>query len=235
MNLVLSLRQRALDSNNPYEVLGVARTATVAQITRAYRRRCFYHHPDRGGTPQNFQAIQAAYALLSNPENRAFYDDTQQLPPGAAEIDKMALTRAQTVLAEILDQIFLTQDRGGRAFTLDPIALLKKHFREGLVEITKRIANIRAVLKQSRKLRRRIKYAKGRFNESPMGQFLYERQRNIRASLAAALIEQRVLHLAQEKYVADYTVEKDKPPVPPPSRKTSAEASSGFRQKGWFL
>ena len=66
-----------------YDVLGIKRTATVAQITAAYRRQAKLHHPDkhsaaspieRNAHEQQFMRAQAAYEALCDPEQRAYYD-----------------------------------------------------------------------------------------------------------------------------------------------------------------
>jgi curved DNA-binding protein len=60
-----------------YQTLGVPRNAGPDDIKQAYRRLAAQHHPDRGGDTAKFQEIQAAYAVLSDPEQRAQHDNPQ--------------------------------------------------------------------------------------------------------------------------------------------------------------
>lgn len=57
-----------------YATLGIERTATPDQIKRAYRKLASQHHPDKGGDTQRFQQIEEAYRILSDPQQRAHYD-----------------------------------------------------------------------------------------------------------------------------------------------------------------
>ncbi|RYP67709.1 hypothetical protein DL771_007116 [Monosporascus sp. 5C6A] len=67
---------------DPYEVLGVERTATPDKIKSAYRKAALKHHPDKVSEDQKkeahetFQSIAFAYAVLSDPVRRKRYDDT---------------------------------------------------------------------------------------------------------------------------------------------------------------
>lgn len=58
----------------PYEVLGVRSTATQEELRRAYRRLARQTHPDTGGTAAAFQAVQEAWELVGDPDDRARYD-----------------------------------------------------------------------------------------------------------------------------------------------------------------
>ncbi|BAM80869.1 probable chaperone protein DnaJ [Cyanidioschyzon merolae strain 10D] len=59
---------------DPYEVLGVPRNATLAEIKKAYYRLAKEHHPDSGGDKSKFAEINAAYELLSDEKKRKQYD-----------------------------------------------------------------------------------------------------------------------------------------------------------------
>jgi molecular chaperone DnaJ len=61
-----------------YEVLGVSRDASEADIKKAYRRLAMKHHPDRNpGDPKaeaTFKEAKEAYEVLSEKDKRAVYD-----------------------------------------------------------------------------------------------------------------------------------------------------------------
>lgn len=58
-----------------YQTLGIDRSASPEEIKRAYRRLASQHHPDKGGDKTRFQQIQQAYSVLSDPTQRAHYDN----------------------------------------------------------------------------------------------------------------------------------------------------------------
>ena len=61
-----------------YELLGVGRNADEAEIKKAYRKMAMKHHPDRNpddkASEEKFKEIQKAYAILSDKQKRAAYD-----------------------------------------------------------------------------------------------------------------------------------------------------------------
>jgi DnaJ-class molecular chaperone len=63
---------------DPYSVLGVAKSASEAEIKKAFRALAKKHHPDtKGGdetAQKKFQEISAAYDILGDKEKRAKFD-----------------------------------------------------------------------------------------------------------------------------------------------------------------
>ncbi len=63
---------------NPYQILGVPKTATASELKSAYRKLAKKLHPDvnpgRKDIEQKFKEVTAAYDLLSDPDKRARFD-----------------------------------------------------------------------------------------------------------------------------------------------------------------
>ncbi|WP_354583808.1 DnaJ domain-containing protein [Hymenobacter sp. UYCo722] len=77
-------------SQNHYQILGVAATASAADIKRAYRRLVVQYHPDKHGGDvryeEQFKAVAVAYGVLGDPDKRATYDF--QLTQAARRLDE---------------------------------------------------------------------------------------------------------------------------------------------------
>ncbi|MBI2293770.1 MAG: DnaJ domain-containing protein [Betaproteobacteria bacterium] len=68
-----------------YRILGVARSATVEDIKKAYRKLAHKYHPDVSKDPEGeekFKEVAEAYETLRNPEKRAAYDQLGSYQPG---------------------------------------------------------------------------------------------------------------------------------------------------------
>ena len=61
-----------------YEILGVSKNATAAEIKKAYRRKAIEFHPDKNPDDKvaeaNFKKAAEAYEILGNQEKRSKYD-----------------------------------------------------------------------------------------------------------------------------------------------------------------
>jgi DnaJ-class molecular chaperone len=60
---------------NPYDVLGVPRTASQEEIKAKYRELAMRYHPDKGGNDEKMKEVNQAYDILSDENKRREYDN----------------------------------------------------------------------------------------------------------------------------------------------------------------
>ncbi|MEG0266268.1 MAG: DnaJ domain-containing protein, partial [Bacilli bacterium] len=66
-----------MEKKDYYEILGIPKTATDAEIKSAFRKLAKKYHPDVSKEPDaeaKFKEAQEAYAILSDPSKRQQYD-----------------------------------------------------------------------------------------------------------------------------------------------------------------
>ncbi|KAJ5938891.1 hypothetical protein N7466_002025 [Penicillium verhagenii] len=80
---------------DPYLTLGVPKDATLTEVRAAHRKRVLKCHPDkiqdqaqRDAAQEEFQEVQAAYELLSDPTRRLRYDQKIKLQELRRELEK---------------------------------------------------------------------------------------------------------------------------------------------------
>jgi molecular chaperone DnaJ len=105
-----------------YQVLGVARTATEAEIKKAYRRLAMKFHPDRNPNDQEaeekFKEAKEAYEVLTDAHKRAIYDqhghEGLSARGGAGGYSSTADAFAD-IFGDVFGDIFGGGRRGGRS------------------------------------------------------------------------------------------------------------------------
>ncbi len=106
-----------MEKQDYYETLGVSRTATEAELKKAYRKMAMKYHPDRN--PDNadaeahFKEAKEAYEVLADAQKRAAYDQF-----GHAGVDQSAGGQRgaggfSDIFGDVFNDIFGASGRGG--------------------------------------------------------------------------------------------------------------------------
>ncbi len=64
-----------------YAALGIASSASLADIKKAFRQKAAFYHPDRNAADDaaaRFRTVQEAYDVLSDDTLRQAYDDNRR-------------------------------------------------------------------------------------------------------------------------------------------------------------
>lgn len=145
----------AMTTFDPYDLLGIARTAGAQAIKSAYRLKVQTAHPDRGGDPEVFIAVARAFSLLSDPDARKLYDETGIVDENALETLRKDVA---IILADMFDAAVATTIATGIGLDrVDFVAQLRGAVDTGLADA--RLAQARADrdIKDLDSLRRRVR------------------------------------------------------------------------------
>lgn len=133
---------------NLYEVLGVARDATLADIRKAYRKHVKTTHPDTGGDPEAFRLLALAADVLSDPERRKRYDETGEFDNAVDNTDAQAIG----VIDSLLNRIVQDESASSR----DIIAWMRSRIEDDVAEANRYIADMSGHEKRLIALAKRI-------------------------------------------------------------------------------
>lgn len=103
-----------------YQILGVDEDASDAEIKRAFRRLALKYHPDRNRdnpeAEEHFRQVARAYEVLSDPVQRAVFDQLGHDGLGASHINMADIDAIFQEFGEIFGDMFGfgTHTQGGR-------------------------------------------------------------------------------------------------------------------------
>lgn len=138
---------------DPYEVLGVERTASAEEIKHAYRKLSRLHHPDReGGDHERMAEITTAYRILSDPQKRAHYDASGEEKNFTA-IEEQAMRMIADAFGAYLDVDGL--------FDQDPVAHIRQSINESIGTTEKKIDELHRGIRRIERKARKVRKKKG--------------------------------------------------------------------------
>jgi DnaJ-class molecular chaperone len=181
---------------NPYEVLGVARDATPAQVKAAYRRCSSKSHPDRqGGSEERMRDVNRANDILSDPAKRARFDATGDTGP-AKSIDDLAEELLSSCFAEALDN-----DK-------EPVRFTKAYIADKHAGLDKARHNAKIT---RQKLEKRIGKTKRKGQGKNLVESVLTRKLEASANLIAQMDEAHAAQAKALEMLADYIGEEVDP------------------------
>ena len=102
-----------------YEVLGVGKGATPAEVKSQYRKLALKFHPDRNKSDEaaeHFKEVSEAYAVLSDPKKRAVYDSYGHEGVGSQYSTEDIFQGARGSFSDIFSELFGRGGGGGGGF-----------------------------------------------------------------------------------------------------------------------
>src|SRR5437870_6576144 len=97
-----AMAARRFDSKKDYYgELGIAESASLEDIDRAYKAQARKRHPDGGGSDEDMKSLNEAHDILSDTETRTAYDaerrPSRPASPSPMAFDPEAASRAGTL------------------------------------------------------------------------------------------------------------------------------------------
>lgn len=117
-------------SKNYYDILGIPKTSTAAEIKQAYRKLAREHHPDmvkdgdKAMAEKRFKEVNEAYQILGDPEKKKMYDQY-----GSAAFNQGAGNPGAGGQWGPFSYTYSTGSAGGQGFgDLDPFDVFEEFF-----------------------------------------------------------------------------------------------------------
>jgi DnaJ-class molecular chaperone len=187
-------------SENPYDVLGVEKSASTDEIRHAYRRAAAAEHPDRGGSHTRMAAVNGAYALLSDQHARAHYDQHGEAEKPKPPIDVAATAALTSFFDQALDKA---------PEHVDLIEAIKQGMTQTLANIANDLHQIRTRRDRDARRGKRLKYQQAKSSHDMLTEQLKTRAENFERQIADAERAAEILKRAIEM-IQDFKWEDDR-------------------------
>lgn len=208
-----------------YDELGVEPESDVKTIKQAYRKKAKKVHPDHGGSEVEFNKLNRAYLVLSNPELRSKYDATgdESVQQPDNEQSKIMMTIAGALEAVITH----LETRGKEPSEFDLVAEMRKKLKEEISKGENHISSCNTLIKKTKKLLGKFKVKNGNnFIERMLLAKIDNISLNIKTSEVAMEPLKKACEVLEDVEFSFIPKTNDNPYI---SATTLAEALSGMR------
>jgi curved DNA-binding protein CbpA len=193
-------------SFDPYDILGLDRSASAADVKRAFRQQAKKHHPDRGAARGKFEDVVKANLILSDAGKRAKYDADGTIDEDRVDLDP--LREAKEFAVAFFLQLAEADDRA--VFEQDILTAAKHTFEHHIVELEKQKHVFEKKIAKRRKMADRFRHA----DENDFVRRMLRHEAN--------MLERNILEIERQvgirrdaiKLVAEYRYEQDPPTAP---------------------
>lgn len=191
-----------------YETLGVAKDATADAIKAAFHAAAKRTHPDVGGDIEDFQEVNLAYEVLSDPDMRAKYDNGEPINAGHINDERRkALAVIESLLADAIGEIIKSQ---GEPVYADIVATMRRIINERMQKLDEAVADAIQKIERLKGLAGRFIVPEGKDNV--VAHMVEYRIRGIYRQIDDAEA-QRANHKLALEILADVSFRFDKPQV----------------------
>lgn len=140
-----------------YDLLGVDPDASEEDIKKAFRRKSFHLHPDKGGDAAEFNKVSFAYKVLINKDSRERYD-FQGMFEGQDPDDlkkHVAISRMMTLMTQVVSQNYKDS---GKLLTLNVINSVVDVARDAYVKCQARVREMQTAIENVNLMRSKCVY-----------------------------------------------------------------------------
>ena len=194
-----------------YATLGLNRDAPMSEIRKAYRRAAKKAHPDAGGTPEQFEKLSRALAVLGDEKRRQHYDETgDDSVPEPDSTEALARSTALGAIGAVMAAI----DRKGADYgEFDLLGDAKRNLTIQRDAEAGQIKQAKKKIERLKKAAEKFHAKKGRVNL--IGPMLENQATDLSRDVAKAERQQDMLKRALE-ILAEHEFEFEKRPTASP-------------------
>lgn len=148
-----------MSSRKLYDDLGLDPSATTGEVKKAYRKKAKKSHPDKGGSTEEFNRVNKAYLILSDPDRRSRYDQTGEENTYGADNER---SNIMAIVAGAMSCVIgAIEARGRDPLRFDLLGEMKASIKTEIGKQRAEITRLQANVKKTERLLGKFKVKSG--------------------------------------------------------------------------